>query len=113
MELRREMREIVETTDHLLGFGSADALALGYPGSLGLTFPHPLDRTVILVRRELYPEPTDWYVVGLGSAADGVVRNSTQAPHEAGQAYQYAACATDGNGYVSAFMAPRRVEMAV
>jgi len=105
----RLLRQAIETCVPLQGLGSPDGLSLGYPAAQGLQFPIP-QPMVILFRRTLYPTPSAWCVVGIEDEATETIQEMTSVSHESDQGYQYTACRTDGNGYISEFAEPVRLD---
>lgn len=54
-----------------------------------------------MLRRELYPDVHEWDYCGIAMGADATLKNFASFGHAANQAYQYAAVAVLGNGFIS------------
>lgn len=103
----RKLLQFIETMDP---FGtSVNSLQLGYAITAGAFFPM-LDGAIFLARRELYPAPQGWIMCGLAGADASSIKNFPGFTHLAEMGYQYIAARSDGNGYVSQWSAPTRVD---
>ncbi len=104
------LEQMLRTMDPLGGgLGSAAHLCMGFPITDGLTFPYPAGG-VILKRRRLYPTVEAWSYCGFARPDESTITSAEGFGHDADQAYQYAAAQVLGNGYVSDFCEPVRVD---
>lgn len=90
-----------------MGFGSHDAIQLGYDATLGLVYPHWGTEQALLYRKTDYPAVVahaEWRLVGvvnLNGTTPVTIKNSTGVTHSASTGYHYVVARTDGNGYLS------------
>lgn len=100
------------------GLGLTGAqMALGFPLLDGLRFPG-VRGGYVLSRRDLYPTPGPWYFAGYAIEDDlynpGVgrtIKSNRSFPHGTSRAYQYRIAAILGNGFISKWSEPIRIDV--
>lgn len=97
--------------DPLLGMSRQESMAVGYPATLGLSFPH-LQELFVLFRRKLYgTDIGPWIVVGLEESDASTIQNATSTTHATSTGYQYTVARCYSNGFVGPMSEPFRLEI--
>jgi hypothetical protein len=111
MILTEALRQFLDTSvPFLAGSGGVNAMAIGMRLTRGLAFPLRAG-AIILARRRLYPTPDErWLVCGMAQPGTGTIRNFPGFGHEPSMGFQYTAGRTDGNGYLSEYVEPTRLD---
>ena len=91
------------------GLAGSDFLCLGYPMTEGIAFPFA-GGGVLLQRRRLYPAVGPWSYCGFARPNESTIQNMQGFDHGANTAFQYRAATVLGNGFVSPFSEPVRVD---
>lgn len=106
-DIPRLMRAVADPL--ALGDESAETMDYGHMLALGDDWPISV-KTLVLRRRSLYPTPSRWAIVGMEDEAATVIASWDAYAHAVSQAYEYAVAVALGNGYISGWSEPIRVE---
>ena len=115
------LRQYLAVADpFLLGLTGAQ-MALGFPLLDGMRFPG-VRGGYVLSRRDLYPTPGAWYFAGYQVSDAGIredydadvgitITSNRSFPHGVSRGYQYRVAAILGNGFMSTWSEPIRIDV--